>query len=143
MPYLILFPPTTGVQNHSFRRVGTRRQAPLHSALPLPQDLRRHVLPSQRKDERQEQASCASSRRNQRVATAGGRKDQRIPERVPTGVREKVGRLAQHLHSRLWRPLQRALLLNADDGGRAHSQTHLWLYRHHPEEKEGQGVRTR
>ncbi len=51
-----------------------------------------------------------------------------------------MGRVAQHLHARLRRPLQGALLLDADDGGRAHSQAHLRLHRHHPEEEEGQGV---
>jgi len=111
--------------------------------VPLAEDLRGHVLSGQGENEGQEQAGGAPARHHQGVDFARGREEQGVPQRVSAGVCEEVGGVAEHVHARLWRPLQGAVLLDADDGGRACGAPHQRLHRHHSEEEEGARVRAR
>ncbi len=88
--------------------------------MPVAQNLRSHVFSRQREDEGQEQACGSSSWNHQRVDSASGRENKRVSQCVSSRVCEKVGCLAKHVHARLWRPLQGALLLDADHRGRTY-----------------------
>lgn len=97
-------------------------------------DLWCHVLFGEGENERQKQTCCATSRNSQGLDYSSGREDQRIFGRISARTRQEMGRIAQYIHARFRRPLQRAILLDADHRRRAHCPSHIRLYRHYPQD---------
>ena len=91
-----------GVQNEFVRPQRAGRQAQVHAAMSLSQDVWRDVFPRQRENEGQKQAGRSSTRHYQGVNSAGRREEQRVSQCVSARVREKMGSVAQYVHARFW-----------------------------------------
>lgn len=78
------------------------------------ENLRRDVLFGEGEDERKEQTSGTITRHRQGLYNPSRREKQGVFGRLSSREGEKVGRFAQHVYSRFRRPLQRAVLFDAD-----------------------------
>ena len=82
--------------------------------MPFAENLRCDVLFGEGEDEREEQASGAVIRHRQGLYNPSRREKQGVFGRLSPREGEKVGCFAEHVHARFRRPLQRAVLFDAD-----------------------------
>lgn len=82
--------------------------------MPFAENIRCDVLFGEGEDEGEEQTSGTITRNCQGLYNPSRREKQGVFGRLSPREGEKVGRIAEHVHARFRRPLQRAVLFDAD-----------------------------